>query len=119
MAFEINRNIHKRDAAGQAPGRLASEIAPILMGKHKVDYQPNVDNGDFVEVDHCADMKITGKKLEQKLYRRHSMYLGGLKEKQMKKVFEEDPGQVLKEAVSRMLPKNKFRTARLKRLVIK
>ena len=107
------------DAAGQAPGRLASEIARLLIGKHRVDYVPNVDMGDAVEVTNCDQMKVTGTKMTGKIYYRHSGWPGGLKEEQLKKVFARDPGEVLRRAVLRMLPKNKLQKERIKRLTIK
>ena len=108
------------DAAGKAPGRLASEIAHILQGKHRADYQPNVDGKDIIEVTNVAEMKISGKnKMDDKLYRRHSGHPGGLKEETLRSVFEKDPGEVLRRAVKRMLSNNKLRKERMKRLIIK
>ncbi len=117
--MEIARDIHTIDAEGKAPGRLATEVATLLIGKHKPSFQPNIDAGDHVQVINAAKMKITGKKLEQKKYYRHSGYAGGLKTTAMKDVWESDPAEVLRKAVSRMLPKNKQRTERMKRLVVK
>lgn len=117
--MKIERKTHKIDATGKAPGRLASEIAIMLRGKNKASYQPNVDAGDFVHVSNAKHMKFTGKKLEQKKYYHHSGYPGGLKEKKMKEVFENNPGEVLKKAVYNMLPKNKLRKEMIKRLIIK
>lgn len=116
---QINRVKHQIDAAGQSPGRLASTIATILIGKNKPTYTPNIDDGDFVEVSNTAQMKWTGKKLDQKIYIHHSGYLGGLKEKPARKVFEDNPDEVLQRAVTCMLPKNTFRTQRLLRLTFK
>lgn len=107
------------DAKGKAPGRLASEIAKLLIGKHRVDYQPHMDVGDFVEVENVGEMKITGDKLKGKMYYRHSGHPGGLKTEQMKHVFERDPGEVLRRAVLRMVPGNRLRKDRMKRLKIK
>ncbi len=115
---ETTRDIHTLDAQGKAPGRLASEIATLLIGKHKTDFAPNLDIGDIVQVMNAGQMVISGKKLEQKNYYHHTGYAKGLRTKQMKKVWEENPGEVLRRAVSRMLPKNKHRTERLKRLMI-
>ena len=114
----MQRDIHTIDAEGKAPGRLATEIARLLIGKHKPTYVPNVDAGDNVQVINAAKMVITGKKIDHKIYYSHSGYAGGLKEVPMKKVFEENPAEVLERAVSRMLPKNKMRTPRLNRLEI-
>lgn len=112
------REVYKVDAAGQILGRLASDIAIHLIGKHKPSFQPHLDDGDIVEVTNIKDIKITGKKLDQKKYYHHSNYPGGLKEEVMGEVFATDPARVLKLAVSRMLPKNKHRVERLKRLKI-
>jgi large subunit ribosomal protein L13 len=114
------KNIIKIDATGKAPGRLASEIAVILQGKHRPDYKANVDGDDIVEVTNVVAMKITGKnKLDNKLYRRHSGHPGGLKEETLRSVFEKDPGEVLRRAVKRMMSNNKLRKERMKRLIIK
>jgi large subunit ribosomal protein L13 len=116
---QINRKIHTIDATGKSPGRLAVEIARILRGKHKVDFSPHKDEGDVVVVENVEKMKITGKKLDTKIYYRHTGYPGGLKETPMRKIFEKDPGEVLKRAVWGMLPKNKLRARMIKRLKIK
>lgn len=112
----MNRKKHIIDAAGLAPGRLASKIAGLLMGKHKVSYVLHLDKGDKVVVTNAAKIFFTGKKLEQKEYRHHSMHPGGLKETPAKKVMLENPEEVIRHAVARMIPKNKHRTNRLKRL---
>lgn len=114
----MEREIYKVDATDQVLGRMASNIAHHLIGKHKVTFQSHIDAGDVVEVSNVGKMKITGKKLEQKKYFRHSGFPGGIKTKVMGEVFETKPGEVLKMAVSRMLPKNKHRVERLKRLKI-
>lgn len=106
------------DATGQAPGRLATQIVKILMGKHKATYTPNVDAETVVEVAHAKHMSIPPNKLFQKVYTRHSGFQGGLKQTHMSDVFREDPGDVIRRAVSRMLPKNHLRSKRLKRLII-
>ncbi|MBI5729241.1 MAG: 50S ribosomal protein L13 [Candidatus Magasanikbacteria bacterium] len=107
------------DAAGTRPGRLATAIARLLMGKNKPDYELHVDRGGKVVVSNISQMVFSGKKLDQKLYRHHTMYPGGLKEIPAKKIFKENPAEILRQAVAKMLPKNKFRTNRLKRLAIK
>jgi large subunit ribosomal protein L13 len=120
MAIKIERKNHKLDATDQAPGRLATEIATLLMGKRKTDYQPHVDMGDNVVVDNVAKMKITGKKMEQKEYIHHTGYPGGIKRATMEKVWDKKgPGEILRRAVKNMLPKNKLQKGRMKRLVIK
>lgn len=115
---------HKRktiiiDAAGEAPGRIATRAAVILMGKHRSAYEPHLDEGDKVEITNYRDFKFTGKKLDQKVYRHHSMHPGGLKEIPAKKMIQDKPTEVIRLAVAKMLPKNKFRTARLRRLHFK
>ena len=109
----IERKIHKIDATDVPFGRLSTKIATLLKGKHKVDYTPHIDNGDFVVVTNVDKIKITGKKLEQKEYIHHSGYLGGLKRKLMKDVSNE---QILKTAVFEMLPNNKTRKNIITRL---
>jgi len=115
----IARKIQTIDANGRTPGRLAAEIATLLIGKHKPDFQPNMDAGDAVSVVNAAKMRVTGKKMEQKKYYRHTEYGEGLKVTTMKSVWAASPAEVLKKAVSRMLPKNSHRDARMKRLVVK
>lgn len=112
------RDVYKVDAAGKVLGRLATDIATHLIGKHKPSYQPHIDAGDIVEVENIEQIAVTGKKMEQKLYHRHSGYPGGLKTKTMEELWAQSPAKVLEAAVSRMLPKNKHRNERLKRLKI-
>lgn len=107
------------DATGQKPGRLATKIATALMGKHKATYEPNLDNGDKVVVENAAGIVLTGKKIDQKVFRHHSNYPGGLKEIPIKKIMKENPEEVIRHAVVKMLPKNKLRDKRLQRLTIK
>src|SRR3989339_1077344 len=109
--------VHHFDASGQRPGRLASAIAKILMGKNKPDYVPHIDSGDVVEVANVEKMEFSGKKMERQSVYHHTGYLGGLKTTRLKDRFEEQPARVLRDAVSKMLPKNKLRTDRLKRLI--
>jgi large subunit ribosomal protein L13 len=114
----IVRKTYTVDASGKILGRLASDIAMHLMGKTSVGYQPNADAGDIVMVTNAAGIKVTGKKMEQKVYHHHTAHPGGLRTKSLSKLWEEDPTEVLRRAVSRMLPKTKHRTARLLRLHI-
>ncbi|HRU33500.1 MAG TPA: 50S ribosomal protein L13 [Candidatus Paceibacterota bacterium] len=109
---------YKIDATNKPLGRLASEIAIILQGKDSPDYQPNKVADVKVIVENASKMKITGKKLEQKVYRHHTGYIGHLKETPMKDVFEKNPAEVLKKAVLGMLPKNSLRSKRIKNLKI-
>ncbi len=106
------------DATGQAVGRLSSQIAMILMGKHEPDYDRSLDTGDMVKVINASKVIFTGNKLVQKDFRHHSMYPGGIKTKAMKHVFEENPADVILHAVSGMLPKNRQRDDLLRRLTI-
>jgi len=115
---KIERKIHKIDATEKVIGRMATEIATLLRGKHKPEYQPNVDLGDRVEVTNVKQAKFTGNKLEQKEYYSHSGYPGGLKTKKMSELLEKNPTEILKKAVWNMLPKNKLRSEMIKRLKI-
>lgn len=115
----INRTQHQLDAAGQAVGRIASEAVKLLRGKHKPDFTPHIDAGDFVTIANADKVKFTGKKLEQKDYYHHTFYPGGLKRTPMKKVFESDSTKLIHRAVYGMLPKNKHRDNMIKRLTIK
>lgn len=116
---EIARDIQTLDAEGQAPGRLASQIAKILIGKNKPSYTPHIDSGDHVQVLNASKMRWTGKKIDQKVYYRHTTYGQGLRITPLKSVWMRDPSDALRRAVSRMLPKNKLRTERMKRLTVK
>jgi len=115
---EVERKWWIVDAEGKTLGRLASEIAKIIRGKHKVYYQPDVDCGDFVIVVNAEKVRVTGKKLIQKVYYRHSGYPGGLKERTLKWMLENKPEEVIRLAVKRMLPKNRLGHRMLKRLKV-
>jgi large subunit ribosomal protein L13 len=93
------------DAEGQTLGRLASKIAPILRGKHKPSFAPNIDVGDFVIVINCEKIVVTGNKLEEKMYYRHSLYPGGLSEITLGNNLKRFPDRPLREAIKGMLPK--------------
>lgn len=112
----MERKIHIIDATGQSLGRLAVKIANLLLGKHKRNFDPSKDMGDVVIVKNVEKMVFTGKKLEKKKYYWHSGYPGGLKERTLEELFKKDPKKVLKMAVLGMLPKNKLRKKRIKRL---
>lgn len=116
---QINRKHIEIDAAGIAPGRVATQVAMALRGKNKPDFAPHIDGGDMVTVINASKVKFTGRKLVQKDYYHHSMHPGGLKTVSMQKVFEKDPGDVIKRAVYGMLPKNKLRDEMIMRLTIK
>lgn len=115
----MERKTHTIDAADKILGRLAVQIAILLRGKHKPDFVPYKDTGDFVVVKNIKKIKVTGKKKEQKKYTHHSGYLGGLKQVSFKNVFSKNPGDVLKKAVFGMLPKNRTRRQQIKRLIFK
>ncbi len=112
------RETYKVDAAGQTLGRMATDIAAHLIGKHKPQFQSHLDVGDIVEVVNISKIVVTGNKFEDKPYYHHTGYPGGIKSKTMRVIFEENPARLLELAVSRMLPKNKHRNERLKRLKI-
>ncbi len=114
----IKREIQKIDAAGKTPGRLATKIASFLIGKGKAGFTPNIDSGDSVEVVNASKMAFTGKKLDQRVYYGHTAHPGGFKAEPMKIVMRDHPQDVLRRAVSRMIPKNKMRDGRMKRLTI-
>ena len=113
---EVQRNWYLVDAEGKTLGRLATEIATILRGKHKPTYTPNLDVGDHVIIINCSEATFTGKKLDQKYYRYHTGYVGGLKEISYREMMEKKPEEVVAHAVSGMLPKNKLRARMMTRL---
>lgn len=115
---DVKRNWHLVDAKGKVLGRMASGIAKDLMGKKRVDYSPHTDMGDYVVVVNAEKVDLTGRKKEQKVYYKHSNYPGGLKTTKIKKLLEENPGEVVRRAVYGMLPKNRLQAKRLKRLKI-
>ena len=103
---EVERNWYVVDAEGQTLGRLASEVAKVLRGKHKPTYTPHVDTGDHVIIINAEKIKVTGNKLDQKIYAHHTGYAGGLKERTLRQMLDKKPEDVLKEAIKGMLPKN-------------
>jgi large subunit ribosomal protein L13 len=112
----VVRNWYILDAAGKPLGKTAVAAADLLRGKNKVTYTPNVDCGDFVIVINADKAVLTGKKLEQKYYRRHSGWVGGLKEVQYKTLMKEKPELAMELAVKGMLQKNKLANSQLTRL---
>ncbi|EFN58737.1 hypothetical protein CHLNCDRAFT_19927, partial [Chlorella variabilis] len=106
------------DAKGQVVGRLASQIATILQGKDKPTYRPNADDGDVVVVVNAGEVELTGRKWDQKLYRWHTGYPGGLKERTAKQMAAKKPDAVLRGAVLGMLPKNNLRRSMARKLRI-
>ncbi len=113
---EINREWWLIDASTMPLGKLAVVIADKLMGKSKVTYTPHIDNGDYVVVINAKDLVVTGDKMVQKKYYRHSGYPGGIKELRLEEVIEKDASRAIREAVKGMLPKNKLAAERMKRL---
>lgn len=115
----MERATHNIDADGKILGRLAVEIAVLLRGKNKATFTPNIDGGDSVVVTNVGKMKVTGNKLEDKIYYKHTRYPGSLKSKNLGTLMKENPAEVLTKAVRNMLPNNKLRAPMLKRLIIK
>lgn len=115
---DVTRSWHMIDAKDKILGRLATVIASLLKGKHKTDITPHVDCGDAVIVVNAEKIKVTGNKLEGKLYKRYSGYPGGLRQEPLGHLLERRPTDVLRHAVKGMLPKNKLGTRMLKRLKI-
>ena len=113
---EIKRQWYIVDAQGQTLGRLASKIAPILKGKHKPTYTPHLDCGDFVVVINVDKVRVTGRKLDQKIYYRHTEYPGGLKSINLRDQLAQHPDRVLMSAVKGMLPKNRLGRQMIKKL---
>ena len=115
---DINREWFVVDAQDQVLGRLASQIAHRLRGKYKPEFAPHMDNGDFIVVVNCEKIKVTGKKMTDKKYYRHSGWVGGLKTTQLGDMLADKPARVLTAAVRGMLPKNRLGRAMLKKLKI-
>ncbi|MBR0479734.1 50S ribosomal protein L13 [Candidatus Saccharibacteria bacterium] len=115
---EVSRDWYLIDASTLPLGKLAVVIADKLMGKSKVTYTPHIDNGDYVVVINAKNLVVTGEKMTQKKYYRHSGFPGGLTELKLEEVIEKDPSVAIREAVKGMLPKNKLAAERLKRLRI-
>ncbi|TKJ29555.1 MAG: 50S ribosomal protein L13 [Chloroflexi bacterium B3_Chlor] len=115
---DINREWYLVDAEGQTLGRLASEIAQVLRGKHKPIYAPHLDTGDYVIVINAEKVHVTGKKLDQKIYHRHSGYPGGLKSITLREQLKRHPSRVIRSAVKGMLPHNRLGRATMRKLKV-
>ncbi len=115
-AADLNPEWHVIDAKDKTLGRLSSEIATLLQGKHKPIYVPHLNTGDYVIVINAEKVRVTGRKLEQKMYYRHSGYHGGLKERTLSQVLEKSPTRVIQQSVKGMLPKNALGRRMLGRL---
>lgn len=115
---DIKRSWYIVDAKDQILGRLAARVATILRGKHKPIYTPHIDSGDGVIVINASGIRVTGKKLQEKLYRRHSGYPGGLREIKLETMLEKNPTTVIKLAVRRMLPQGPLARDSIKKLKV-
>ena len=114
--FKIERNWYVVDAEGATLGRLASEIAKVLRGKNKPEYTPHIDTGDYVIVVNAEKVKVTGKKLQQKIYYNHSDYVGGMRETTLAELLAKKPEKVIELAVMGMLPKGPMGRDMIKKL---
>ena len=113
---EIERKWYVLDASGKPLGRVATEAAKLLRGKHKPTYTPNIDTGDNVIILNCKDAVLTGKKLDQKVYKRHSGYIGGMHETSARVMMENNPEKAMYIAVKGMLPKNSLGRQMIRKL---
>jgi len=113
---DVDQQWYEVDAEGRILGRLATEIAMTLMGKKKPNYTPHVDNGDYVVVYNAEKITVTGNKMKEKKYYRHSGFPGGLKQRTLTEMLEKKPEEVIMTAVRKMLPKNKLASQMLKKL---
>jgi len=117
-AKNIKRETHTIDASGKILGRLATEVATILMGKKKPQFVPYLDTGDFVVVTNASKVKVTGKKMKDKTYTRHSGYPGGLKVETFDKMINRKPEYIIEHAVKGMLPNNRLGSQMFKKLKV-
>ena len=114
----VDRKWYVVDAEGQTLGRLASEVAKVLRGKNKAIFTPHIDTGDYVIVVNAEKIKVTGKKMDQKIYYRHSDYVGGMKETTLKEMLAKHPERVIEYAVKGMLPKGPLGRKMYKKLFV-
>ncbi|MFT4622917.1 MAG: large subunit ribosomal protein L13 [Myxococcota bacterium] len=115
---EVERHWYVVDASEQQLGRLATRIAMVLRGRHKPEYTPHVDTGDFVIVVNASSVQLSGRKLDQKYYHRYSGYPGGLRSIDARTVRQDDPERMIQQAVKGMLPKNKLASQIIKKLKV-
>jgi large subunit ribosomal protein L13 len=115
-ASNVQRDWYVIDATGKTLGRLATEVAKLLRGKHKPEFTPHVDAGDFVVIVNCSKIVLTGKKLDQKKYYRHTSYTGGLKVTKAKDMLKNNPEEMVFKAVKGMIPHTKLGAAQIKKL---
>jgi large subunit ribosomal protein L13 len=113
---DVKRDWYVVDASGKTLGRLATELASRLRGKHKPEFTPHVDTGDYIVVVNAAQIRVTGNKLKDKMYHHHTGYIGNLKSANLETMLAKSPEWVITNAVKGMLPKNKLGTAMLKKL---
>jgi large subunit ribosomal protein L13 len=114
----VERHWYVVDAEGQTLGRLATQIADTLRGKRKPEYTPHIDTGDFVVVVNAEKISVTGQKLDQKMYYRHSGYPGGLRSRTLREQLDRRPTEVIRKAVKGMLPRNRLSRAQLGKLKV-
>ena len=117
-ASEIEHKWHLIDASDKVLGRMSTEIAALLLGKHKAMFTRNLDAGDYVVVINAEKIRFTGNKAKQKLYYRHSGYPGGLRSDSLEKLMQTDPGKVIEHAVKGMLPHNRLGDEMMKKLKV-
>lgn len=117
-AKDIKREKHTFDASGKILGRLATEVATILMGKNKPNFVPYLDNGDFVVITNASKIKVTGKKFQDKKYTSHSGYPGGLKVETFDKMQNRRPEYIIEHAIKGMLPNNRLGQKMIKKLTV-
>lgn len=117
-AGDIKRDWRVIDASGEILGRMAADVARLLMGKHKPTFSRHLDTGDYVVVINAAEIHVTGNKLKDKIYYRHSGYPGGLKEVTLERMLKKSPARVIEHAVKGMLPKNRLGAQMLKKLKV-
>lgn len=115
-SHEVRRGWYVVDATGQTLGRLASAVAHRLRGKHKPEFTPHVDTGDYIVIINAANIRVTGNKLKDKLYRHHTGYVGNMKTIALGKMMQEHPERAITKAVKGMLPKNSLGATMLKKL---
>ena len=115
---DVERKWHLVDVQGQILGRTATEIAELLIGKHKPTYTPHVDAGDYVVVENAAEVELSRDKANKKVYHWYTGFPGGLRQKKFKDMLQDKPTEVIRRAVINMLPKNKMRKRRMARLKI-
>lgn len=115
---DVVRKWHLVDAQDAVLGRLSTDVAKFLMGKHKATYSTHMDMGDYVVVINASKVKVTGRKEDQKVYYKHSGYPGGFKEIDYKKWLKESPEKIIEHAVKGMLPKNKLQSIRMRRMKV-